>query len=100
MRIREEYFADSIELFDKLRDFEKGDGMACSLLRSCTKVLREGKNTSNAQKIIYKTQNQEDLLQNPPDFLLINLAQRSRTFSAFFFVRVPGDFIDSLNSRT
>ena len=71
--------------------------MACSLLRSCTEVLREGKNTSNAQKIIYKTQNQEDLLQNPPDFLFVNFAQRLRPFPAFFFVRVPGDFIDSLS---
>ena len=47
-------YADSIGLlaekvfFGKQRDFEKGDEMACCLPRSCTKVLRVGKNTTNA----------------------------------------------------
>ena len=36
--------------FGKQGDFEKGNEMACSLPRSCTKVLREGKNTTNAHK--------------------------------------------------
>ncbi|MBQ3151695.1 MAG: hypothetical protein IJB86_10675 [Clostridia bacterium] len=35
---------------DSLTDVGKGAEMACSLSRSCTKVLREGKNTSNAHK--------------------------------------------------
>ena len=34
--------------FGKQGDFWKGDEMACSLPRSCTKVLREGKNATNA----------------------------------------------------
>ena len=46
--------------FGKLSDFEKGDEMPCSLLRSCTKVPREGKNTANAQKYISKHKNQEE----------------------------------------
>ena len=53
--------------FGKQGDFEKGNEMACSLPRSCTKVLREGKNTSNAH-----IKNNEISLRKITVFLILN----------------------------